>query len=65
MAGPRYWVQAVRGRGPLAALYASGCLHVQRKSGALAYAQDPTGVRGLLSHAFDTARPRTPAAEAP
>lgn len=54
VSGPRYWAQSVRGPEALAALYAGGVLHVQRKSGALAYAHDPTGVRSLLSHAFDT-----------
>lgn len=53
--GPRYWRQVLersggRGRGPsLAALYATRTLFLQRKAGALPYADDPTGVRSLLS----------------
>ena len=53
VSGPRYWAQGVRGPRALAALYGSGVLAVQRKAGALSYAHDPTGVRSLLSHAFD------------
>ena len=60
MSGPRYWAQGVRGPGALSALYGSGLLAVQRKAGALSYAHDPTGVRGLLSHAFDKVRLVTP-----
>ena len=56
VSGPRYWAQGVRGPRALGALYRSGLLAVQRKAGALSYAHDPTGVRGLLSHAFDKAR---------
>lgn len=59
MKGPRYWQQAIlegpngKGKGALAALYASGALPVQLQRWALSYAQDPSGVRGLLSQAFD------------
>lgn len=38
--------------GALAALYRSHALYVQRKSGALSYVDDPSGVRSLLSTAF-------------
>ena len=47
--GPRYWhqllaQQSIGGRGPsLAALYATRTLFVQRKGGALPYADDPSG----------------------
>ena len=55
--GPRYWQQRVaagsEGRGRLAALYRSGALPVQLQRWALSYTQDPSGVRGLLSQAFD------------
>lgn len=53
--GPRYWHQLLlpqggAGRGPsLSALYATRTLFVQRKAGALPYADDPSGVRSLLS----------------
>ncbi|PSC69420.1 anaphase-promoting complex subunit 1 isoform X2 isoform B [Micractinium conductrix] len=57
--GPRYWHQQLLaqrgsgrsgGRGPsLSALYSTRTLFVQRKAGALPYADDPTGVRSLLS----------------
>ncbi|KAI3425098.1 hypothetical protein D9Q98_008476 [Chlorella vulgaris] len=56
--GPRYWHQLLAaqqgaegsGCGPsLAALYATRTLFVQRKAGALPYADDPSGVRSLLS----------------
>lgn len=61
--GPRYWPQRVadnqdRGElgdpsgGGLAALYRTHALYVQRKSGALSYVDDPSGVRSLLSTAF-------------
>ncbi len=61
--GPRYWPQRVRddtseggvgggGGGALAALYRTHALYVQRKSGALSYMDDPSGVRSLLSTAF-------------
>lgn len=67
--GPRYWPQRVAdeqdvGRaepsgapeGALAALYRSHALYVQRKSGALSYVDDPSGVRSLLSTAFHKVR---------
>ena len=54
--GPRYWHQllaqqaAGRGRGPsLAALYSTRTLFVQRKAGALPYADDPSGKQTLPS----------------
>ena len=61
--GPRYWPQRVAddqeggeggdpSEGRLAALYRSHALYVQRKSGALSYVDDPSGVRSLLSTAF-------------
>lgn len=61
--GPRYWPQRVsnedsggggggEGAGALAALYRTHALYVQRKSGALSYMDDPSGVRSLLSTAF-------------
>ncbi|KAL0039031.1 hypothetical protein WJX77_005730 [Trebouxia sp. C0004] len=59
--GPRYWPQTVsdensgggvEGGGALAALYRTHALYVQRKSGALSYVDDPSGVRSLLSTAF-------------
>lgn len=65
--GPRYWPQRVTdeqggagfgsgagggGGRALAALYRTHALYVQRKSGALSYADDPSGVRSLLSTAF-------------
>ena len=63
--GPRYWPQSVsdedsggggggggEGGGALAALYRTHALYVQRKSGALSYVDDPSGVRSLLSTAF-------------
>ena len=59
--GPRYWPQRVsdednggggEGGGALAALYRTHALYVQRKSGALSYVDDPSGVRSLLSTAF-------------
>lgn len=61
--GPRYWPQSVsdedsgsggvsEGGGGLAALYRTHALYVQRKSGALSYVDDPSGVRSLLSTAF-------------
>ncbi|KAK9828929.1 hypothetical protein WJX72_002853 [[Myrmecia] bisecta] len=55
--GPRYWTQKLAARGgaevgPLQALFANQTLFVQRKSGALSYADDPSGVRSLLSRAF-------------
>ena len=40
------------GGGALAALYHTHALYVQRKSGALSYVDDPSGVRSLLSTAF-------------
>ena len=55
--GPRYWQQHVvadsEGVGPLGALYGRGALPVQLQRWALSYTQDPSGVRGLLSQAFD------------
>ena len=58
--GPRYWEQTLSaGRdhvGALAALYSSGTLLVQLQRWALSYVQDPSGVRGLLSQAFDEVR---------
>ena len=57
MKGPRYWQQRVAagpgGAGPLGALYGRGALPVQLQRWALSYTQDPSGVRGLLSQAFD------------
>ncbi|KAL3162204.1 hypothetical protein ABBQ32_009910 [Trebouxia sp. C0010 RCD-2024] len=61
--GPRYWPQRVvddqegaeegdPDGGGLAALYRTHALYVQRKSGALSYVDDPSGVRSLLSTAF-------------
>lgn len=63
--GPRYWPQRVADEqdgvrrdlsggpgGALAALYCSHAVYVQRKSGALSYVDDPSGVRSLLSTAF-------------
>lgn len=55
--GPRYWHQQLlatqgskgQGRGPsLAALYATRTLFVQRKAGALPYADDPSGAPAAL-----------------
>ena len=64
MKGPRYWQQRVaagpEGAGPLGALYARGALPVQLQRWALSYAQDPSGVRGLLSQAFDEVRSAWP-----
>ena len=37
---------------PLASLYTSRNLFVQRKTGTLSYGDDPTGVRSILSRAF-------------
>ena len=60
--GPRYWEQTISagqdggGAGALAALYSSGALPVQLQRWALSYVQDPSGVRGLLSQAFDEVR---------
>ena len=58
--GPRYWQQTISagpaGKGALAALYSSGALPVQLQRWALSYMQDPSGVRGLLSQAFDEVR---------
>lgn len=55
--GPRYWEQTISAGqdkgGALAALYSSGTLPVQLQRWALSYVQDPSGVRGLLSQAFD------------
>jgi hypothetical protein len=57
--GPRYWQQRLLAEevgssgGPLGGLYRTGTLYVQRKSGALAYPQDPSGMRSLMSEAFD------------
>jgi hypothetical protein len=59
--GPRYWPQRLPraeagvdgGGGPLGGLYRTGTLYVQRKSGALAYMHDPSGMRSLLPEAFD------------
>ncbi len=59
MCGPRYWQQrlavgsGVSCGGPLASLFRTRTLFVQRKSGALSYMHDPSGVRSLLSHALD------------
>ena len=56
VAGPRYWQTRVGQNGSGSAclrdLYQSGVVFVQRKAGALSYADDPTGVRSLLSKAF-------------
>lgn len=49
--GPRYWQQDLSSAAALQALFTSRTLFVQRKSRALAYRDDPTGVRSLLSHA--------------
>lgn len=43
---------ASEGGGDLASMYLSQTLYVQRKGGALSYADDPSGVRSLLSRAF-------------
>lgn len=57
--GPRYWPQrvaaagGVTAEGPLASLFRTRTLYVQRKGGALSYMHDPSGVRSLLSHALD------------
>ncbi len=55
--GPRYWEQTISAGqdkgGALAALYQSGTLPVQLQRWALSYVQDPSGVRGLLSQAFN------------
>lgn len=54
--GPRYWQHSVSGAAeagnPLAACYSAGALHVQRRAGVLSYADDPSGIRSLLSKAF-------------
>ena len=59
--GPRYWSfriskapagSPVNSTCPLASLYASRSLMVQRKTGTLSYGDDPTGVRSILSRAF-------------
>ena len=56
MCGPRYWQHSVSGvaeaGNPLAACYSMGTLHVQRRAGVLSYADDPSGIRSLLSKAF-------------
>ena len=55
VSGSRYWPQQVSNEGQggtLDALYRTHTLYVQRKSGALSYVQDPSGVRSLLSTAF-------------
>lgn len=55
VSGSRYWPQRVSNDGResmLNALYRTHTLYVQRKSGALSYVDDPTGVRSLLSTAF-------------
>ena len=49
--GPRYWPQDLSSSAALQALFASRTLFVQRKSRALAYKDDPSGVRSLLSRA--------------
>ena len=56
--GPRYWQQRLAAgpegsTGQLGALYGRGALPVQLQRWALSYTQDPSGVRGLLSQAFD------------
>ena len=54
--GPRYWQHSVssvaEAGNPLAACYSLGTLHVQRRAGVLSYADDPSGIRSLLSKAF-------------
>lgn len=54
--GPRYWELACSWRGgeasALAAVFAQGRVFVQRRSGALSYADDPAGVRSLLFSTF-------------
>ena len=54
--GPRYWQHSVSGAAeagnPLATCYSAGALHVQRRAGVLSYADDPSGIRSLLSKAF-------------
>ena len=55
VSGSRYWPQQVSNEGQggtLDSLYRTHTLYVQRKSGALSYVQDPSGVRSLLSTAF-------------
>lgn len=55
VSGSRYWPQRVFNDGAgdaLDALYRTHTLFVQRKSGALSYVDDPSGVRSLLSTAF-------------
>lgn len=55
VSGSRYWPQHVSNVGhesTLDALYRTHTLYVQRKSGALSYMDDPSGVRSLLSTAF-------------
>ena len=55
VSGSRYWPQCVSNLGQestLDALYRTHTLYVQRKSGALSYMDDPSGVRSLLSTAF-------------
>lgn len=54
VAGPRYWPQLVEGPA-LRALYATRTLYVQRKAGALPYADDPTGAPVAASYAEGTA----------
>lgn len=63
MCGPRYWQQRLAAGsggsgggpsgGPLASLFRTRTLFVQRKSGVLSYMHDPSGVRSLLSHSLD------------
>lgn len=55
----RYWQQRLavadggsRG-GPLASLFRTRTLYVQRKRGALSYLRDPSGVRGLMSNVLN------------
>ena len=64
--GPRYWHQQLlatqgskgQGRGPsLAALYATRTLFVQRKAGALPYADDPSGAPAACQAQLRAAEP--------
>ncbi len=55
----RYWQQRLAvgdggsWGGPLASLFRTRTLYVQRKMGALSYMRDPSGARGLLSHVLN------------
>jgi anaphase-promoting complex subunit 1 len=62
VAGGRYWPQrwAAGGgaSGALAKLFRQRSLFVKKKAGALAYADDPSGIRSLLSRVFVRAAAR-------